>query len=156
MLDKRFIALYAKNIEDEINKSIKMSMEGVCNSIRDFAYEVIAREAPELDEEYRQMLLDKWIPSMNGSSNSCVKNGRVNGIPPSMMFEMVCQFVKYGIGKMPQEEIRALEENIGTSWCKRYWNVFPIQIKRLVKDFIKNEISFETFNEKLKSLLGLN
>ena len=156
MLDKRFIALYAKNIEDEINKSIKMSMEGVCNSIRDFAYEVIAREAPELDEEYRQMLLDKWIPSMNGSSNSCVKNGRVNGIPPSMMFEMVCQFVKYGIGKMPQEEIRALEENIGTSWCKRYWNVFPIQIKRLVKDFIKNEISFKMFNEKLKSLLGLN
>lgn len=156
MLDKRFIALYAKNIEDEINKSIKLSMEGVCKSIRGFAYEVIAREAPELDEEYRQMLLDKWIPFIEDSSNSCVKNGRVNGIPPSMMFEMVCQFVKFGIGKMPQEEIRALEENIGTSWCKRYWNVFPIQIKRFVKDFIKNEISFNMFNEKLKSLLGLD
>ena len=156
MLDKHFIALYAKNIEDEINKSIKLSMEGVCKSIRSFAYEVIAREAPELGEEYRQMLLDKWIPFIEDSSNSCVKNGRVNGIPPSMMFEMVCQFVKYGIGKMTKEEIRALEENIGTSWCKRYWNVFPIQIKRLVKDFIRDEISFKTFNEKLKSLLGLD
>lgn len=156
MLDKRFIALYAKNIEDEINKSIKLSMEGVCNSIRGFAYEVIAREAPELDEEYRQMLLDKWIPFIEDSSNSCVKNGRVNGIPPSMMFEMVCQFVKYGIGKMSKEEIEELERNLGTSWTKRYWDVFPIQIKRLIRDFIKDEISIEMFNEKIKSLLGLD
>ena len=156
MLDKHFIALYAKNIEDEINKSIKLSMEGVCKSIRSFAYEVIAREAPELDEKYRQMLLDEWIPSMSGSSNSCVKNGHVNGIPPFMMFEMVCQFVKYGIGKMSKEEIEELERNLGTSWSKRYWNYFPIQIKRLIREFVKDEISIEMFNEKIKSLLGLD
>ena len=153
MLDKRFIALYAKNIEDEINNSIKMSMEGVCNSIRGFAYEVIAREAPELDEKYRQMLLDEWIPSMSGSSSTCVKNGLINGIPSSMMFEMVFQFVRFGIGKMSQEEIKALEENIGTSWSKRYWDTFPLQIKILIKDYIESEISAETFNEKLNHLL---
>ena len=153
MLDKHFIALYAKNIEDEINKSIKMSMEGVCKSIRSFAYDVIAREAPELDEQERQMLLDEWIPSMSGSSSTCVKNGLINGIPSSMMFEMVFQFVRFGIGKMPKEEIKALEENLGDSWSKRYWDAFPIQIKILIKDYIESEISAETFNEKLNHLL---
>lgn len=153
MLDKHFIALYAKNIEDEINKSIKMSMEGVCKSIRGFAYDVIAREAPELDEQERQMLLDEWIPPIYDSSSICVKNGLINGIPSSMMSEMVFQFVRFGIGKMSQEEIKALEENIGSSWSKRYWNVFPFQVKHLIKAFIKNDISFETFNEKLNHLL---
>ena len=153
MLDKHFIELYAKNIEDEINKSIKMSMEGVCKSIRSFAYDVIAREAPELDEQERQMLLDEWIPSMSGSSSTCVKNGLINGIPSSMMFEMVFQFVRFGIGKMPKEEIKALEENIGTSWSKRYWDAFPIQIQKLIKDYIESEISAEAFNEKLNHLL---
>ena len=153
MLDKHFIALYAKNIEDEINKSIKMSMEGVCKSIRSFAYDVIAREAPELDEQKRQMLLDEWIPHFNDSSSTCVKNGLINGIPSSMMFEMVFQFVRFGIGKMSQEEIKALEENLGTSWSKRYWNYFPLQIKILIKDYIESEISAETFNEKLNHLL---
>ena len=153
MLDKHFIALYAKNIEDEINKSIKMSMEGVCKSIRSFAYDVISREAPELDEQKRQMLLDEWIPPIDDSSSTCVKNGLINGIPSSMMFEMVFQFVRFGIGKMPKEEIKALEENLGTSWSKRYWNYFPLQIKILIKDYIESEISAETFNEKLNRLL---
>ena len=153
MLDKHFIALYAKNIEDEINKSIKMSMEGVCKTIRSFAYDVIAREAPELDEQERQMLLDEWLPSMSGSSSTCVKNGLINGIPSSMMFEMVFQFVRFGIGKMPKEEIKELEENLGDSWSKRYWDAFPIQIKILIKDYIESEISAETFNEKLNHLL---
>ena len=153
MLDKHFIALYAKNIEDEINKSIKMSMEGVCKTIRSFAYDVIAREAPELDEQERQMLLDEWIPPIDDSSSTCVKNGLINGIPSSMMFEMVFQFVRFGIGKMSQEEIKALEENLGDSWSKRYWDAFPLQIKILIKDYIESEISAETFNEKLNHLL---
>ncbi|MGP1521355.1 MAG: hypothetical protein ACTTIZ_07645 [Treponema sp.] len=153
MLDKHFIEGFAKNIEDEINTSIKVSMEGVCKTIRSFAYDVIAREAPELDEEHKQMLLDEWIPHFNGSSSNIVKNGLINGIPSSMMFEMVFQFVRFGIGKMPKEEIKALEENIGTSWSKRYWDAFPIQIKKLIKDYIESEISAETFNEKLNHLL---
>ena len=153
MLDKHFIELYAKNVEDEINKSIKMSMEGVCKNIRSFAYDVIAREAPELDEQERQMLLDEWIPPIDDSSSTCVKNGLINGIPSSMMFEMVFQFVRFGIGKMSQEEIKALEENLGTSWSKRYWNYFPLQIKILIKGYIESEISAETFNEKLNHLL---
>ena len=153
LLDKHFIELYAKNVEDEINKSIKMSMEGVCKNIRSFAYDVIAREAPELDEQERQMLLDEWIPPIDDSSSTCVKNGLINGIPSSMMFEMVFQFVRFGIGKMSQEEIKALEENLGTSWSKRYWNYFPLQIKILIKGYIESEISAETFNEKLNHLL---
>ncbi|MGP1440405.1 MAG: hypothetical protein ACTTJ3_06670 [Treponema sp.] len=156
MLDKHFIEGFAKNIEDEINTSIKVSMEGVCKTIRSFAYDVIAREAPELNEEHKQMLLDEWIPHFNGLSSNVVKNGLINGIPSSMMFEMVFQFVSFGIGKMSKEEIKALEENIGTSWSKRYWDAFPIQIKKLVRAFIKNEISFELFNEKIKSLLDVS
>lgn len=131
-------------------------MEGVCNSIRDFAYNIIAREAPELNEEDRQWLLDEWIPHLNSSSDSVLKNGCVNGIPSSMMFEMIFQFVKFGIGKLSKEEIRELEESLGTSWSKRYWDCFPLKIKRLIRDFIKNKISFETFNERLKSLLGMS
>lgn len=156
MLDKHFIEGFAKNIEDEINISIKVSMEGVCKTIRSFAYDVIAREAPELNEEHKQMLLDEWIPHFNGSSSNIVKNGLINGIPSSMMFEMVFQFVRFGIGKMPKEEIEELEENLGDLWSKRYWDAFPIQIKKLVRAFIKNEISFELFNEKIKSLLGIS
>ncbi len=156
MLDKHFIALYAKNIENEINASIKMSMEGVCKTIRDFAYNIIDREAPELDEECRQKLLDEWIPHLNGSSKTLVQNGCVNGIPSSMMFEMAFQFARYGRGAMPKEEVESLEKAIGASWTKRYWACFPHQIKILIRDFIKGELSPESFAEKLKTLLQLS
>ena len=156
MLDKHFIALYAKNIENEINASIKMSMEGVCKTIRDFAYNIIDREAPELDEECRQKLLDEWIPHLNGSSKTLVQNGCVNGIPSSMMFEMAFQFARYGRGAMPEEEVKMLEKALGTSWTKRYWECFPHQIKILIRDFIKEELSPENFAEKLKTLLELS
>ena len=155
MLDKHFIEAYAKNIENEINNSIRMSLEGVCKTIRGFAYDIIDREAPELDEKKRQILLDAWIPNLNNSPATLVKNGFVNGIPPSMMFEMTLQFVKYGIGAMPQEEVKVLEKTLGTSWTKRYWDCFPHQIKILIRDFIKNSISVEMFSEKLKAFLEL-
>lgn len=126
-------------------------MEGVCRTIRSFAYDIIAKEAPELDETYRQKLLDEWIPSIN--KKPLVKNGCVNGIPSSMMLEMVWQFVRYGVGKMPKEESKALEESIGISWAKRYLNVFPLQVRNLIRAFIKDEISIKIFNEKLNHLL---
>ena len=151
MLDKHFIVLYAKNIEKQINRSIEQSIEGVRRSIRSFAYDIITKEAPELNEKDKQKLLEAWIPSI--SRTYLTKSKCINGIPSSMMFEMARQFVKFGIGQMSKKEIEELEEHLGASWSERYWNNFPLEIKRLINDFIKNKLSFEIFNVKLILLL---
>ncbi len=53
---------FARNMAQAVQESIDGSMEGMRRSFREFAVDLIRKEAPELTEGQMLELLDAWIP----------------------------------------------------------------------------------------------
>ncbi|CEM62585.1 hypothetical protein DWQ65_07170 [Treponema phagedenis] len=151
----------AKKMSSSIQKSIDASMLGVRNTVRNFAADMLAKEAPELSQEQLENLLDSWIPeapsyTAEGGTvrHSIAKAGKVNGIPADALYGMILQFVSYSIGEMSKEELKELQESMG-DWTGVYWKRFPADIQREIKSFLQGEINSGQFRKSIQALLGL-
>lgn len=149
----------AKKMSESIYASIDASMDGVRHTFRDYAAELLQKEAPDLSKEQIIGLVDSWIPQSSGKRGknrraSLAKNGSVQGIPADLLYEMVIQFVSYSLGEMPVETQRSLTAAIH-NWTESYWRRFPAGIKQEIKAFLNGEITSGEFQHTVCELLGL-
>lgn len=149
----------AKKMSESIYASIDASMDGVRHTFRDYAADLLQKEAPELSKEQIIGLVDSWIPQSSGkrgknSRVSLAKNGSVQGIPADLLYEMVIQFVSYSLGEMPVETQRSLTAAMH-NWTESYWRRFPARIKQEIKAFLNGEITSGEFQHTVCELLGL-
>lgn len=161
----------AREMTGAVNKSINVSMDGIRETFRHFAEDVIRKEAPELTDEQMRELVDSWIPqnmslgtdgvtssSQNPSEGKpanyrgLTQKGLVNGVPRDAMFEMVSQFVDYSVGAMPISVEASLRDEIG-DWTTLYWKKFPRPLQELIQRFLSGSISAEEFGSLLQDLL---
>ena len=80
----------AKKMSESIYASIDASMDGVRHTFRDYAADLLQKEAPELSKEQIIGLVDSWIPQSSGKRGkngraSLAKNGSVQGIPADLL-----------------------------------------------------------------------
>ena len=138
-----------KNVASEtagmIEGQIGGGIDSIRNMIRNFAVEMIRKEAPDIPEEHLHQLIESWIPSP-GSKNAGGENGE---IPRDVLMTMIRQFIEYSTGRMKEHEQRELEAEIG-DWKTLYWRRFPPQIRRIITKFLKNEIDADMFNELIE------
>lgn len=146
----------SKRISEQIMTSIQKGMDGMSESLKSFSADLIAKEAPELSKEQAASLIENWIPDMSfdGSVKSIAKSGKVNGIPSELLYEMVLQFVSFGIGEMSKESEAALKNEMG-DWQAKYWKKFPKKIKESIKVFFDGKTTYGEFIKTLKSLLAI-
>jgi len=149
----------AKKMSESIYASIDASMDGVRHTFRDYAADLLQKEAPDLSKEQIIGLVDSWIPQSSGKrgKNRCAslaKNGSVQGIPADLLYEMVIQFVSYSLGEMPVETQRSLTAAMH-NWTESYWRRFPAGIKQEIKAFLNGEITSGEFQHTVCELLGL-
>lgn len=149
----------AKKMSESIYASIDASMDGVRHTFRDYAAELLQKEAPDLSKEQITGLVDSWIPQSSGKRGkkrraSLAKNGSVQGIPADLLYEMVIQFVSYSLGEMPVETQRSLTAAMH-NWTESYWRRFPAGIKQEIKAFLNGEITSGEFQHTVCELLGL-
>ena len=149
----------AKKMSESIYASIDASMDGVRHTFRDYAADLLQKEAPELPKEQILGLVDSWIPQSSGargknSRASLAKNGSVQGIPADLLYEMVIQFVSYSLGEMPVETQRSLTAAMH-NWTESYWRRFPTGIKQEIKAFLNGKITSGEFQHTVRELLGL-
>ena len=149
----------AKKMSESIYASIDASMDGVRHTFRDYAADLLQKEAPELSKEQIIGLVDSWIPQSSGKRGknrrvSLAKNGSVQGIPADLLYEMVIQFVSYSLGEMPVETQRSLTAAMH-NWTESYWRRFPARIKQEIKAFLNGEITSGEFQHTVCELLGL-
>ena len=149
----------AKKMSESIYASIDASMDGVRHTFRDYAADLLQKEAPELSKEQIIGLVDSWIPQSSGKRGkkrraSLAKNGSVQGIPADLLYEMVIQFVSYSLGEMPVETQRSLTAAMH-NWTESYWRRFPAGIKQEIKAFLNGEITSGEFQHTVCELLGL-
>lgn len=149
----------AKKMSESIYASIDASMDGVRHTFRDYAADLLQKEAPELSKEQIIGLVDSWIPQSSGTRGkkrraSLAQNGSVQGIPADLLYEMVIQFVSYSLGEMPVETQRSLTAAMH-NWTESYWRRFPAGIKQEIKAFLNGERTSGEFQHTVCELLGL-
>ena len=149
----------AKKMSESIYASIDASMDGVRHTFRDYAADILQKEAPELSKEQIIGLVDSWIPQSSSSHSknrraSLAKNGAVQGVPSDLLYEMVIQFVSYSVGEMPIETQRSLTAAMH-NWTESYWRRFPTGIKQEIKAFLNGETTSGEFQGHLCDMLGL-
>lgn len=148
----------AKKMSESIYASIDASIEGVRHTFRDYAADLLQKEAPELSKEQIIGLVDSWIPQSSGKYGknrraSLAKNSSAQGIPADLLYEMVIQFVSYSLGEMPIETQRSLTASMH-NWTESYWRRFPAGIKQEIKAFLNGEITSGEFQHTVCELLG--
>ena len=148
----------AKQLNAQLN--IDQSIEGLKKSVRDYAIRIIKQQAPELTEKQIEELTRAWIPGQSpGEGGPQGKSGKSRGgktpsgekpdsPPRDMLASMIDQFVSYSLGRMEEEEDKALRREMGP-WPDKYWKAFPQVIRLLIADFIKGEINETDFNTRI-------
>ena len=133
----------AKDISAQFN--IEGSMEGLRKSIQEFTIRTIKQQAPDLTDEQIEELTRAWIPDGRRSKQT---QSSGPGIPQDLLASMVGQFVSFSLGRMEEEEDRALRREMGP-WPDKYWKSFPQVIRLLLTDFLKGEIDENDFNIRI-------
>ncbi len=130
----------------DIINSLQKQMDGIADSIRKttrmVAADLILTSVPDIPDEHLQVLLDEWVPV-----TETYKLGRQ--IPPELMYTMVDQFVAYGLGKIPEEEL----EDFPEGWATKYWETFPEYIKRYTGLLLLGKIEGDLFWKKIAEYL---
>lgn len=162
----------AHSMSVTVQDSINSSMNSIRGTFRDFATNMLLKEAPELTREQMEEMVDQWIPEHMAvdstgkvSSSTDVtgqgghdryvglsKKGLINGIPIDAMYNMICQFVEYSTGRMTLSDESLLREEIG-DWTNIYWKKFPAQIRSLIKLFLAGELDGARFDHELSLVL---
>ena len=150
----------ARELSSQMN--IEGAIEGLRNNIRDYAMRIIQQEAPELTEDQIEKLTQVWIPEPGDSGKkssasrglkSLGKNSKKD-IPRNLLASMIDQFVMFSLGKMEEEEDKALRREMGP-WPDKYWNHFPQVIRLLISDYLKGEIAEGDFNTRIGLALSM-
>jgi hypothetical protein len=146
----------AKELSSQIN--LEGAIEGLQQSIRDYAIRIIRQEAPELTEKQIEELTKAWIPEgthasrkSQGGNDALLQNSK---IPKNLRASMVDQFVSFSLGRMEEEEDRALRKEMGP-WPDKYWKSFPQVIRLIITDFLKGEMEEGDFNTRIGLALSM-
>ena len=139
------IAPDAASLAREMSSQINMegSIEGLKKSVRDYAIRIIRQQAPELTDKQIEELTRSWIPERGSGRAS---DG--TGVPANLLASMIDQFVSFSLGRMEEEEDRALRREMGP-WPDKYWKSFPQVIRLLITDFIKGNMEENEFNTRI-------
>jgi len=146
----------AKELSSQLN--IDGSIEGMKNSVRDYAIRLVKQAAPDLPDEQIEELTRAWIPERGSSGKSgsgSKRDGGESGIPGSLLTSMIDQFVSFSLGRMEQEEDLALRKDIGP-WPDKYWKAFPQVVRLLITDFLKGEMDEKDFNMRIGLALNMH
>ncbi|HHU37137.1 MAG TPA: hypothetical protein GXZ47_07910 [Treponema sp.] len=149
-----------------VQQSIDQGMEGVRKTFREFAVDLLHKEAPELTKEQMAELVDTWIPkdmvpsdrsqghkgANQGNYRGLSQKGLINGIEPELMYEMINQFIAYSTGAMGLSEESELRDAVG-DWTTVYWKKFPVEIQNCIRKFLSGSLTVSDFDRELLVLL---
>jgi hypothetical protein len=140
----------AKETGAVLSSQMSYSVDGIRKMIQDFAVGIIQKEAPELNEEQIQDLLDSWIPDPSKRKDS---NNKAP-LPHDVQLTMIRQLLAFSVGTMSASEQTELYNNI-PDWQREYWKRLSNGVRDILTLFLKGSIDEETCWEKVYSVLDL-
>jgi len=147
----------AEQIGSQLN--IDSGIEGLKNSIRDYAIRIIKQQVPDLPDEQIEELTRSWIPEKRSFSqkkgSAGTRGASEQSLPRDLLASMIDQFVSFSLGRMEEEEDYALRKEMGP-WPDKYWKSFPQVIRLLITDFLKGEMDETDFNTRIGLALQMH
>jgi len=133
----------AEESAHSISEQVSYSKSTVRNMIKNFAVDIIRKEAPELSDEQVRELLKAWIPDPE-SATPRAQHKKESNIPFDMMIAMIEQFIEYSEGRLSVRQQAQLRQEMG-EWQEKYWKWFPPDIREALSLYLKGTIDKETF-----------
>src|SRR6056297_688364 len=133
----------AEESAHSISEQVSYSKSTVRNMIKNFAVDIIRKEAPELSDEQVRELLKAWIPDPE-SATPRAQHKKESNIPFDMMIAMIEQFIEYSEGRLSVRQQAQLRQEMG-EWQEKYWKWFPPDVREALSLYLKGTIDKETF-----------
>ncbi len=157
------MGLNPAKMADQASAAINSQLEGTKDMVRNiaanFAADIIRQNAPELNEDQVEELLSELLPDTvggnpgRGGPGSNASAGG-SGLPSGMIIQMVQQFIEYSEGTMSPAEQVQMEKDI-PGWKKKYWQSFPLSVRKMISLYLDGEIDRQRFDAHLSELLGV-
>jgi hypothetical protein len=159
----------ARESAAKVRRQVGVSIERIRETVKQFASEIIRKNAPELTEEQVKELLDTWVPTEPGerpprdSGEDAEGRPRAAGrptelrdgrLPAEALMSMISQFVAYATEAMSITEQIRLRDEI-PDWHKRYWEQFAPRVRDLISLHVGGQLDKATFWERVRLELGL-
>ena len=140
----------ARAMAEELNSQLNIqgSIDGLKDSVRDYVVRIIKQQAPELSDRQVEELTRSWVPGPGQAQAAGRGSPQEQSLPKNVLASMIDQFVSFSLGRMEEEEDKALRREIGP-WPDKYWKAFPQVVRLLITDFIKGEINESDFNTRM-------
>jgi len=141
----------ARDMAEQLNSQLNIqgSIDGLKDSVRDYVVRIIKQQAPELSDRQIEELTRSWVPGPSGQTQAVGRDSaQGQSLPVNVLASMVDQFVSFSLGRMEEEEDKALRREIGP-WPDKYWKAFPQVVRLLITDYIKGEIDERDFNTRM-------
>jgi hypothetical protein len=158
----------ARESAAKVRRQMGVSVERIRETVKQFAAEIIRKNAPELSEAQVNELLDTWVPTDAGETkpegaapdgvpaggadrSAALKDGK---LPAEALASMIAQFVAYSTESMSITEQIKLRDEI-PDWHKKYWAQFSPRVRSLVSLHIGGQLDRDTFWERVRLELGI-
>ena len=130
----------ADNLASDLQKRMGLTTEKVSQLARNIVRDMILQYDPHIPEGDLQMLLDHWTPDRGHARKK---------LPADMMVTMISQFVAFGRGELSEEDLKEYPDG----WYEKYWANFPVDLQKLIRAYIKDEIGKEKFWNAVEAFL---
>jgi len=134
---------FARKMSMDLNSRMGFSEENIKRMARDMVIRLAREHKPEISDAELRVLVRQMVPEPD-YSNVAKK------LPPEVMKTMILHFVTYGTGRMTEAE----KNEMPRGWTEKYWEVFPVEIKRLISSYLKGGMDAKDFWVKVKQSLG--
>ena len=138
----------AREMAGNIEKQMGLGADTIGPMSRRLVADMIRIEQPGLSEGEIQRLVDQFVPGSAGRKKPAA--GGSSGIPNDMLLAMITQFAAFGRGEMGEEEKRQFPEG----WYNKYWDAFPPEVQKLLKEYIHNRIGKNDFWRGIREYMG--
>jgi len=133
----------AHEMAGQINQQVGISRDQIRDTVRNLSANIIRQNAPELDDDQIDELMDAWVPDPDKAKP------RFSPVPRDALKVMVDQFLRYTTGSMSATEEMNLKHDI-PDWTERYWERFPEELRTLISLHLKGTIGNDEFAQGVK------
>jgi len=123
----------AKNMSKQIEKQLGMSNLNIKKMAQDLVVQLAIQYKPDITTEELNAILSQMVPDK--------RTDIAKKIPSDILITMVAHFIESDI-------------NSGIEWKKRYWEVFPEEIKLAIAMFLRGDISKDELFKRVYLLLS--
>ena len=123
---------FAANMAEKIRHDIGYSQRNIKNTARRLVVDLALQYDPDISIEELKAVLREMVPE---------EQPVYRKLPREVLLVMIEHFISFSDGAMPKETAAGLTKG----WQKKYWNVFPPKLKRIIASYISRNISPDEF-----------